>query len=294
MPKAMSSFLDIPISALQKETKYITEETGVISVFVDNKSELVSLSSKHGLKDQVLIPPEIEDSDSFLKRKKQEENDRNIRLIEEKLNMRSIPVPAPIRPYLTDSYKSLTDSYKREMDNVKHYFGEQEVYDISFSDLNNEDKDIILISNEVHLDDWEKRIENCENKFDKTINDIKKISILTLIFSVIVLTLFIFNISSIPYQFIILLLIPIFSIPSLLYFFGIKNLPDFEYFKNLKIKKCNQINQLECIRMYDLILPESKKYQTNFNTGMKKCNIVYVPLYGSKPTFPTNSLRKGY
>ena len=75
MPKAMSSFLDIPISALQKETKYITEETGVISVFVDNKSELVSLSSKHGLKDQVLIPPEIEDSDSFLKKKKQEEND---------------------------------------------------------------------------------------------------------------------------------------------------------------------------------------------------------------------------
>ena len=294
MPKAMSSFLDIPISALQKETKYITEETGVISVFVDNKSELVSLSSKHGLKDQVLIPPEIEDSDSFLKKIYQEENDRNIRLIEEKLNMRSIPVPAPIRPYLTDSYKSLTDSYKREMDNVKHYFGEQEVYDISFSDLNNEDKDIILISNEVHLDDWEKRIENCENKFDKTINDIKKISILTLIFSVIVLTLFIFNISSIPYQFIILLLIPIFSIPSLLYFFGIKNLHDFEYVKNLKNKKCNPINPPEFIRMNDLILPESKKYQTNFNTGMKKCNIVYVPLYGSKPTFPTNSLRKGY
>lgn len=282
MPRAMSSFLDIPISALREEIKHTIKETDVISVIVDNKSELVSLSSKHNYKDQLLIPPEIKEySDSFLKRKEQEENDRNIRLIEEKLNMRSIPVP--IRPYLTDSYK-------REMDNVKHYFGEKEVYDISFFDLSNEDKDIILISNELHLDDWEKVIESNSIKFDKTINDIKKILTAFLITLNIVLIGLILSAS--PTIFISIL--PLVTISGLLFNAFIKDLHDLEYVKTLKNKKCYPINQPEFIRMNDLILPESKKFKTNFNTG--KPVYTHVDLtevkIRNKPMFPTNTISR--
>lgn len=283
MSKSISSFLDIPISALQKETEYITEEAGIISVFIDDKTELVLLSSKHNYKDQLLIPPEIkEESDSFLKRKEQEENDRNIRLIEEKLNIgRSIPVP--IKPYLTDSYK-------KEMDNVKHYFGEQEMYDISFSDLNDEDKNIILISNEVHLYDWEKRIENDQNKFDKTINDIKKISSLLLIGFNILFIIFILNMPPPIQPFVLLVLFG----SAFLYFFGIKNLNDFEYIKKIKYDKFINTESPEFIRMNDLILPESKKYKTKFNSGTRVSNTIDLseigfPLYPKKPTFPTNT-----
>lgn len=305
MPRELRSFLNVPVSDLINASDVISKKTSDdITVTSQYKNIIVSLTNHNDIINENFEKEEKErikkeekerkvrekkekekkekeekekkereekERNSFLERKRKEDEEKIISSIEEKLNMKPQHIP------------SIPLFYKAGMDNVKHYFDEnKEDYGVSFFDLTDCDKDIITESNYVHLDNWEKNIEKISKEFDKTINDIKKLSTSILIGFFIISTLFIFNIS-IPYQFILLSLVPIIFIPLLLYFFGIKDLQDFEYVQNLKNKKCNPNSPPEFIKMNDLVLPESKKYKTNFNSGKPITN------KSTKPIFPSNS-----